>query len=202
MHSLPVSSALQSMMVRIRRDLHQHPERSWHEEGTAASVMAELRALGLQLLGHLRSQELDIANPKQVRRIALDKASAWRVKQAQHVGGKRAAAIVDWAVVALQAGLRFGASYTIKDAGAVATKSGSFGARKRVIEDPLAQRKQIGRLVQPLIDRILRDARQKTLRRPRRSTGPRTQQQGDAKTADRPPAQEPAQATRATRHNI
>lgn len=48
MHSLPVSSALQSMMVRIRRDLHQHPERSWHEEGTAASVMAELRALGLQ----------------------------------------------------------------------------------------------------------------------------------------------------------
>lgn len=47
MHSSPVSATLQSMMVRLRRDLHQHPERSWQEETTAARIMTELRALGL-----------------------------------------------------------------------------------------------------------------------------------------------------------
>ena len=47
MPSPPVSTELLSQMVRLRRDLHQHPERSWQEEGSAARVEAELRSLGL-----------------------------------------------------------------------------------------------------------------------------------------------------------
>lgn len=47
MPSPPVSTELLSRMVRLRRDLHQHPERSWQEEGSAARVEAELRSLGL-----------------------------------------------------------------------------------------------------------------------------------------------------------
>lgn len=47
MDSTPVSAALQAKMVRIRRELHQHPEKSWQEEQTAERITAELSALGL-----------------------------------------------------------------------------------------------------------------------------------------------------------
>lgn len=38
-----------ALLLSMRRDLHEHPELSWHEERTAAQVAASLRALGLSV---------------------------------------------------------------------------------------------------------------------------------------------------------
>lgn len=43
----PVPAAIFDEMVRIRRDLHQHPELSWNEARTADVIQAELTRLGI-----------------------------------------------------------------------------------------------------------------------------------------------------------
>lgn len=45
------AQALEQKIVAWRRDFHQHPELSLHEERTAAKVTEHLRALGLRPVG-------------------------------------------------------------------------------------------------------------------------------------------------------
>ncbi len=45
--ALPVSDLVLQDMIRVRRDLHRHPELSWQEERTAKMLEAELDRLGL-----------------------------------------------------------------------------------------------------------------------------------------------------------
>lgn len=45
--NIPVSQETFRRMVKIRRDLHQHPELSWKEHRTANCICAELEALGI-----------------------------------------------------------------------------------------------------------------------------------------------------------
>ena len=41
--------AMQPELVRIRRDLHRHPETGWLEMRTTAILAKELRALGYEI---------------------------------------------------------------------------------------------------------------------------------------------------------
>lgn len=61
--------AMQPDLVRIRRDLHRHPETGWLEMRTTAILAKELRALGYESIRGARSAKRGRGLGRRMRRF-------------------------------------------------------------------------------------------------------------------------------------
>lgn len=70
---MPVSKSIQDRMVRVRRDLHMHPELSFEEERTARVIAEELSSMGLSVKSGVGGHGLvvDIEGRQDGPRVAL-----------------------------------------------------------------------------------------------------------------------------------